>query len=134
MRRGILWIVTLGIFPLAPLVAEIGEGLVVRYKPVVVNVEKSSSVALNGESPGQGKATGFIVDAKRGIIATNRHVTGTSPCRVKVVFENGQSAEARLLYYDAWHDFGFFQIDPAKLDFPLQEAVLGGSMTLKEQE
>ena len=118
----------------SPLFAEISEGLVARYKPVVLNVEKSSSVGLNGESPGQSKATGFIVDAKRGIIATNRHVTGTSPCRVKVVFENGQSAEARLLHYDPWHDFGFFQIDPRKLDFPLQEAVLGSSTGLKEQD
>lgn len=117
-----------------PLAAEIAEGLVARLKPVVVNIECSTVVGLNGDSQGQGKATGFIVDAKRGIIATNQHVTGSSPVQVKIVFENGQSTEARLLHYDAWHDFGFFQIDPAKLDFPLQQAVLGDSATLHEQD
>lgn len=31
------------------------------------------------ESPGNGSATGFVVDAERGIILTNRHVVGPGP-------------------------------------------------------
>ena len=53
---------------------------VAAYKPMVVNVETSSEVVFETEVKGTNFATGFVVDAKHGIIATNRHVTGSSPC------------------------------------------------------
>lgn len=114
--------------------AGIDDGLVARLKPTVVNVEKSLTVGLNLEAAGRFRASGFIVDAKRGILATNRHVSGSSPAQYKIVFENGQSTEARLLHYDAWHDFAFLKIDSEKLGFALQEAPLDDFSALKEQD
>jgi len=54
--------------------------------------------------------------------------------RFKIVFENGQSTDARLLHYDAWHDFALFKIDPLSIDFPLREVPLGDSFALQEQD
>ena len=47
---------------------------VAAYKPMVVNVETSSEVVFETEVKGTNFATGFVVDAEHGIIATNRHV------------------------------------------------------------
>jgi len=93
---------------------------IARFKPSVVNIERSSEIVFESERQGTSYATGFIVDAERGIIATNRHVTGISPSSVKVNFYDGSFTEAKLLYYDPVQDFGFYKIDPKEVAFPLQ--------------
>ena len=98
---------------------------IAAYKPMVVNVETSSEVVFETETKGTSFATGFIVDAERGIIATNRHVTGSSPAYIKINFYDGSFTEARILYYDPTHDFGFYQINPAEVNFELQSVELG---------
>ena len=98
---------------------------IAAFKPMVVNVETSSEIVFETEAKGTSFATGFVVDAERGIIATNRHVTGSSPAYVKINFHDGSFTEARILYYDPTHDFGFYQIDPAEVDFELQAVELG---------
>jgi S1-C subfamily serine protease len=105
-----------------------------RFKPSVVNIERSSEVVLESERQGTSFATGFIVDAERGIIATNRHVTGISPSYVKINFYDGSFTEARVLYYDPVQDFGFYKIDPGDLAFPLQAVELGSWRELKVGE
>ena len=85
-----------------PAAAEIPEALVLKMKKAVVNVEKSVMNALSSEQTGRFHGTGFIVDAKRGIIATNRHVSGTSPTQVKITFENGDLKFSPLQVFE--HD------------------------------
>lgn len=45
-----------------------------RVVPAIVVLRVCSCSAFDGESPGYGYATGFVVDKARGIILTNRHV------------------------------------------------------------
>ena len=54
-----------------------------RVVPAIVVLRVSACSAFDGESPGYGYATGFVVDKARGIILTNRHVVtpGTSGSR-----------------------------------------------------
>ncbi|MBM3214388.1 PDZ domain-containing protein [Candidatus Poribacteria bacterium] len=94
---------------------------IARFKPSVVNIERSAEVVFESESQGTSYATGFVVDGARGIIATNRHVTGVSPAYVKVNFYDGSFTEAHLLYYDPIQDFGFYKIDPEQVGFELQQ-------------
>ena len=98
---------------------------IAAFKPMVVNVETSSEVVFETEAKGTSFATGFIVDAERGIIATNRHVTGSSPSYVKINFYDGSFTEAKVFYYDPTHDFGFYQIDPSEAEFSLEAVQLG---------
>lgn len=95
------------------------------FKPMVVNAEATSEVALEIESTGRWYATGFVVDAQRGIVATNAHVTGHSPSRVKINFFDGSFTEAKTLYYDPTHDFAFYKIDPQYVLFELQAVEIG---------
>ena len=98
---------------------------IAAFKPMVVNVETSSEVVFEAEAKGTSFATGFVVDAERGIIATNRHVTGSSPAYVKINFYDGSFTEAKIFYYDPTHDFGFYQINPNEVEFDLKAVQLG---------
>ncbi len=101
------------------------------FKPMVVNIEASFQIVLETDSKGAFSATGFIVDAELGIVATNKHVTGASPSNVKVHFYDGNFTEAKVLYYDPTHDFAFYQIDPKKVNFSLKAVNLGSGRNLK---
>ena len=105
-----------------------------RLKPTVVNLEVTTQVNLGLDSPGTLYGTGFIIDAKRGIVATNRHVTSTSPARIKITFIDGSSTEGKILYYDYYHDFAFVQFDPASIALNLKEPTLGSSFALRPQQ
>ncbi len=98
---------------------------IAAFKPMVVNIETASEVVFETETKGTSFATGFVVDAERGIIATNQHVTGTSPANIKINFHDGSFTEAHILYYDPTHDFGFYKIDPTEVEFELQAVELG---------
>lgn len=63
------------------------------------------------------QATGFVVDAKRGIILTNRHVVQPGPITAEGVFYNSEEVTLKPIYRDPIHDFGFFQYDPNVLKF-----------------
>ena len=63
------------------------------------------------------QATGFVVDAKRGLILTNRHVVTPGPVTAQAVFLNREEVTLYPVYRDPVHDFGFYRYDPSKLRF-----------------
>ena len=105
-----------------------------RLKPTVVNLEVTTLVNLGFDEAGTRDGTGFIVDAERGIVATNRHLTSTSPARVKITFIDGSSVEGKVLYYDYYHDFAFVQFDVSAVTTDLQEVRPGSSFALRPQQ
>jgi len=84
--------------------------------PSVVMIRSYSPVSFEGKGSGVSSATGFVVDAERGIILTNRHVVRTGPIVADAVFQNNEEIDLVPLYRDPVHDFGFFQYDPAALE------------------
>jgi pro-apoptotic serine protease NMA111 len=94
-----------------------------------VDAVRAFDTARNSSS----QATGFVVDAKRGIILTNRHVVQSGPVTAVALFANREEIELKPIYRDPVHDFGFFQYNPEELKFikpkslPLKpkEAVVG---------
>ena len=56
------------------------------------------------------EATGFVVDASRGLILTNRHVVGPGPFTGYVVFDNHESVDVKPIFRDPIHDFGILKI------------------------
>jgi len=78
-----------------------------------VDAARSFDTARNSSS----QATGFVVDAKRGIILTNRHVVQAGPVVAEALFANREEIDLKPIYRDPVHDFGFFQYDPKALKF-----------------
>jgi len=88
-----------------------------RIASGVVSIQIDSTRAFDTERNQSSQATGFVVDAKRGLILTNRHVVTPGPVRAQAVFLNQEEVELVPVYRDPIHDFGFFRYNPADLKF-----------------
>ncbi len=88
-----------------------------RVAPAVVEMRIVIPRAFDDISSGYSVATGFVVDAKRGLILTNRHVVTSGPVVTEAVFQNHEEVDIRAIYRDPVHDFGFYRFDPADVKF-----------------
>ncbi|KAJ2163629.1 hypothetical protein IWW41_005161, partial [Coemansia sp. RSA 2522] len=64
----------------------------------IVAIRFTQPIAFDTDSPLCSLATGFIVDAQRGIILTNRHVVGTGPFVGEAVMHDHEVVEVQALY------------------------------------
>ncbi|KAI9321338.1 trypsin-like cysteine/serine peptidase domain-containing protein [Dichotomocladium elegans] len=62
-------------------------------------------------------ATGFVVDAKLGIILTNRHVVSSGPFVGVAICHDQEEVDVFPIYRDPIHDFGFLRFDPKKIRY-----------------
>jgi S1-C subfamily serine protease len=88
-----------------------------RITSAVVAIKVDGTRAFDTEWNETAQATGFVVDAERGLILTNRHVVSPGPVRAEALFVNQEEVELTPVYRDPVHDFGFFRYDPAKLRY-----------------
>lgn len=100
-----------------PTAAASWEATLERAVPAVVVIRGSAPRPFDTESPGTYTATGFVVDAERGLILTNRHVVGAGPVVAEAIFQNHEEVDVRAVYRDPVHDFGFFRYDPDAVQF-----------------
>ena len=83
----------------------------------VVSIRVDSTRAFDTERNQSSQATGFVVDAERGLILTNRHVVTPGPVRAQAIFLNQEEVDLVPVYRDPVHDFGFFRYSPDDLQF-----------------
>ena len=88
-----------------------------RISSGVVSIRIDSTRAFDTEWNSSSQATGFVVDAERGIILTNRHVVTPGPVIAEAVFRNNEEVRLTPIYRDPVHDFGFFRYDPTALQY-----------------
>lgn len=88
-----------------------------RISTGVVAIQIDAARAFDTEWNTSSQATGFIVDAERGLILTNRHVVTPGPVTALATFLNREEVELEPIYRDPIHDFGFYRYDPSKLRF-----------------
>jgi S1-C subfamily serine protease len=88
-----------------------------RVVPAVVVIRAAAPRAFDTQGASSSTATGFVVDAERGIILTNRHVVQPGPTVAEAVFQDHEEVELQALYRDPVHDFGFFHYDPRDVRF-----------------
>jgi pro-apoptotic serine protease NMA111 len=88
-----------------------------RIAGSVVSIDLDSTRAFDTEWNTTAQATGFVVDAERGLILTNRHVVTPGPVTAVATFLNREEVQLYPVYRDPVHDFGFYHYDPAKLRF-----------------
>ena len=88
-----------------------------RISTGVVSIRVDGPRAFDTSWNQSTQATGFVVDAKQGLILTNRHVVTPGPVVAEAVFINNEEVELKAVYRDPVHDFGFYRYDPASLEF-----------------
>jgi S1-C subfamily serine protease len=92
-------------------------GTLDRISSGVVSIRVDSTRAFDTEWNASSQATGFVVDAERGLILTNRHVVTPGPVIAEAVFRNNEEVRLTPVYRDPVHDFGFFRFDPEDLRY-----------------
>lgn len=93
------------------------QSTVEKVVKAVVSIHFTLVDDFDTEPSGCGEATGFIVDAERGIILTNRHVVSPGPFVGYAVFDNHEECEVNPIYRDPVHDFGFLRFDPKAIKY-----------------
>jgi pro-apoptotic serine protease NMA111 len=88
-----------------------------RIASSVVSINVDEVRAFDTDWNETAQATGFVVDAKRGIILTNRHVVTPGPVTAEAVFLDREVVQLKPIYRDPVHDFGFYRYDPKKLRY-----------------
>lgn len=116
-ERGLALVMLIGFCASTSLAAVDSE-----WKPVldrvansVVEINVDATRGFDTNSPASARATGFVIDAERGIILTNRHVVTPGPVVAQAVFRNHEEVDIRPIYRDPVHDFGFYQYDPSEV-------------------
>jgi S1-C subfamily serine protease len=93
------------------------RGTLARVAESVVAIEIDQTRAFDTEWNSSAQATGFVVDADRGLILTNRHVVTPGPVTAEATFLNREEVQLYPVYRDPIHDFGIYRYDPKKLRF-----------------
>ncbi|KAG0635129.1 trypsin-like cysteine/serine peptidase domain-containing protein [Tuber brumale] len=83
----------------------------------VVSIRFCQTCSFDTESAITSEATGFIVDAERGYILTNRHVVCAGPFWGYCVFDNHEECDVYPVYRDPIHDFGILRFDPKAIKY-----------------
>ncbi|MEN0066692.1 MAG: trypsin-like peptidase domain-containing protein [Myxococcota bacterium] len=81
----------------------------------VVAIEMDRPRAFDGRGSSTSQATGFVIDSKKGLILTNRHVVSPGPSTARARFLNKEEVDLTPVYRDPVHDFGLYRYDPAQL-------------------
>ncbi|CAG8534660.1 5821_t:CDS:10 [Paraglomus occultum] len=96
----------------------------------IVSIRFSQVAAFDTEGPETSEASGFIVDAKRGLILTNRHVACAGPFVGEAVCHDHEEISVYPVYRDPVHDFGFLKFDPNEIKYmPINEIPLAPYLT-----
>jgi S1-C subfamily serine protease len=88
-----------------------------RIATGVVSIQIDATRAFDTEWNTTAQATGFVIDAKRGLILTNRHVVTPGPVTAQATFLNREEVQLYPIYRDPVHDFGIYHYDPKTLRF-----------------
>jgi S1-C subfamily serine protease len=112
----VLWLLSLAV-PATGHAADAWEQVIERVSEGVVALRVTGTRPFDTEGAGVAVATGFVVDSKRGLILTNRHVVRPGPVTAEAVFLNHERVPVWPVYRDPVHDYGFFRYDPSQVRF-----------------
>ncbi|KAJ0702819.1 putative peptidase S1, PA clan [Helianthus annuus] len=71
-----------------------------KVVPAAVVFRTTACRAFNNESASASHATGFVVDKRRGIILTNRHVVKPGPVTAEAMLVNHEEISVYPIYRD----------------------------------
>ncbi len=88
-----------------------------KVVPAVVSLRVAGTRGFDTGGGRSSTGTGFIVDAERGLILTNRHMVQPGPVVADAIFSNHEEVPLQAIYRDPVHDFGFYRFNPDDLQF-----------------
>ncbi|KAL1868752.1 hypothetical protein VTK73DRAFT_3559 [Phialemonium thermophilum] len=104
------------VLPVGPDTAE-WQATIEKVVRNVVSIRFCLTASFDTEPALTSEATGFVVDAERGYILTNRHVVGSGPFWGYCIFDNHEEVDTYPVYRDPVHDFGILKFDPKAIKY-----------------
>ena len=98
--------------------AGIAENVFLEASKYTVKVRARVEIAFIEDEVGIYEGAGFLVDAERGWIVTNAHVTSQSPATISVAFSDEAFVGAQKLYVDPYLDLAVLRVDTSMIDRP----------------
>lgn len=96
-----------------------------RCSKAIVVIRCARVRAFDASDARFGHATGFVVDRRRGLILTNRHVVTDGPVTADAIFLSKEEVALTPFYRDPIHDFAFFRFNPHQVQhMDLEEIAL----------
>ena len=77
-----------------------------------------------GDNKGSYSGAGFLIDAEKGWIATNAHVSSRNPESVEIAFKGKSFVDAKLLFVDRYLDLAVLEVPRSKVPVGAKEAEL----------
>ncbi|KAI7865276.1 trypsin-like cysteine/serine peptidase domain-containing protein [Spinellus fusiger] len=102
---------------ISPITPTKWQNTINKLVKAIVSIRFSQVAAFDTEGPETSEASGFIVDAKNGIILTNRHVACAGPFVGEAICHDHEEVDVFPIYRDPVHDFGFLKFDPSKIEY-----------------
>lgn len=93
------------------------QAMIEKVIKSVVSIHFCQTCSFDTDLSCSSQATGFVVDAERGYIMTNRHVVCAGPFWGYCIFDNHEECDVRPVYRDPVHDFGILQFDPKAIKY-----------------
>ncbi len=111
------------------------ERIVSRSYRYTVLVKTRVFIGLGGDQKSTENnpylGSGMVIDTKRGLILTNRHVVTKSPAEIHVVFHNKEKVLAKRVYLDDRMDIAILKVDPKKVKFKWAEATFQSAKRIR---
>jgi serine protease Do len=76
------------------------------------------------DNKGSHTGAGFLIDAERGWIATNAHVSSRNPESLEIAFKGQSFVDAKLLFVDRYLDLAVLEVPRTKMPASAKEAQL----------
>jgi S1-C subfamily serine protease len=90
--------------------AEQGEAVFKQAPAYTVQIRTVVEMPFRGDIKSSALGAGFVVDAERGWVMTNAHVSARSPSQVRIAFRGGAYKAARKVYVDPYLDLAILQL------------------------
>ncbi len=92
------------------------EDTLERVTQAVISIRVTSVRDFDSDDAGTSQGTGFVIDAKAGIVLTNRHMVHPGPVVAEGIFLDNEEVQLWPVYRDPVHDFGFYRFDPKLIE------------------
>ena len=125
LRHGVAFSFLAGfIFSTPSLADENTKDILNKAASFTVKIKRYTDFPFFDELRGSSFGSGFLVDRKRGWIATNAHVSGQNPASLEVAFRNRGYSDAKLVYVDPVLDMAVIEIEKNSIPEVATEASL----------
>ncbi len=94
--------------------AAIGEDVYEQAPGYTVHIRTVVKMPFAEDKRGSWFGAGFVVDAERGWVMTNAHISARSPSQVRISFRGGGHKPASKVYVDPYLDLAVLQLDKSQ--------------------